>query len=281
MGSFLSVLAVQSRRLVRRVELKFAITLMLVLSLAGFVETCVQFYAADVGAIPSAAYGWAWNMDSMQVQSMRVLAFLLVFLVAASVFADNLLVDARSGVAASVVSRCSKASYVIANAFLSFVGGFLIMLVPLAVLQLLALVAFPLEGSFDGDLNVPAYLGSKKAPLFGALATMHPYLNNVVYMIYASAWAGVASVASFAVSLYTRKRLVVLGAPTLFFLLCWQLSPVLVEQSDRFAHFYYMYPYAVVSGLTETCFFASPLVVLAMSIAAIAVALRAGRDFLL
>ena len=282
MGSFVNLLKVLAWRLTRRRELKLAVTFVLVIAALGFGETCFAFYGADVGEVPSAAYGWAWNMDRMQVQSMRTLAFLLMLLVAASVFSDSLYLDVKSGAASSIVTRSTKTAYVLSGALLSFVGGFFVLLVPLVLLQVFAFAAFPIDGSFSGNIGVPAYADDGQVVLFAAQVEAHPYLMNLAFAFYAAFWAGVMSVVSFSLSLFVRKsRLVILGAPTLVVLLCWQVIGPLMGGSDSLTHFYYLYPNAAMPGLSELYFFTAPLIVLTVAAVALAIAVRTNKDFLL
>ena len=73
-------------RALRRTECKIAITVTLLFCLISFAETCLRFYGADQGELPSAAYAWAWNMDAMQVNASRVYLFFIMPIAGALVF---------------------------------------------------------------------------------------------------------------------------------------------------------------------------------------------------
>lgn len=278
-----AVFKLEVRRLFSRIELRFAFVAMLVLVAIAFIESCLRFAGSDVSALPSAAYGWPWNMDRMQIQSMRVLAFFLMFLIAASVFSDNFLLDIKEGITPVIASRCSLRSYLASNALLSFAGGFLIMLIPLVISQILAFLIFPINGTFANHFNNPVYMYEGDGNLlFPSLTYNFPYLNNMVYALYASLWAGGAALLSFSISLLIRKnRLICLGIPTAISLLSWQIAPVLAGGKDCMTHFFYLYPFPSVPGLSVQYFVIAPLVVLAASAVLIAVALRIKKDVLL
>jgi hypothetical protein len=281
MTSFAALFFMQGKRLLSRKETRIALTAVLIITTAGFIETCLHFVGFEVRALPSAAYGWAWNMDALQIQSMRVFAYFLIFIVAASVFADNLLLDSKSGVVACIASRCSAPSYVVTNALLSFLGGFFIVLLPLVLSQLLALLVFPLEGTFAGHYNTPVFVYEGDSDLlFPDLYYNHPYSNNLVFALYASLWAGLMALLSCALSLVIKKhRLIILGIPTVIVLLSSFVVPAVFDRA--LVHFYYLYPNAALGGLSPLYFALAPHVILALSVALIVWALRIKKDVLL
>lgn len=284
MMTFRTMFALQCRRLFTRKGARYALTVMLVMVAASLVESCVRFYGADVGEVPSAAVGWVGNMDAMQIQTMRVLYFFLIFLVAALVFADSFFVDIRSGMANTLAIRSTKRVYLASTALATFLGGFVIVCVALVLSQLLALVVFPVTAAphaFSGSLNTPAsdaawdFVRAGNA-LFPSLYVNQPYLDNAIFILYASLWAGIMSFASFAVSLFTRKsRLIVLGLPTLVFLISSFVIP------PAYALSYYLYPMALRQGLSQEFFYAAPVVALAAIGAAVVFAARGRKDVLL
>lgn len=256
----------------------------MVFVLVAFVESCLRFYGADEGEVPSAAYAWVGNMDSMQIQSMRILFFYLVFLISALAFSDSLFIDLKTGASNLIATRCPARAYLASTAVLSFVGGFAVTFIPLCISQLLALTAFPVEASpnaFSSVLNNPAYDNywageAARNALFPSLYFNHPYASNLLFILSASTWAGIASVGSFATSLFVRsRRLVVLGAPTLAYLLWLFAAPAC------YALPYYLYPTIFVPGLSTTLFFTAPPSVLIALVFVILFAVHRERDVLL
>lgn len=283
MGTFGAMANVHIRRLLARSESKYALTAMLAIVLVAFAESCMRFYGADAGEIPSAAYAWIGNMDNMQIQASRVLYFYLIFLLASLVFSDSFYVDAKNGTSVIAATRCTMKTYFASMGAVAFFGGFFVVLVPLLASQCLAFLAFPVwaePNAFSGVLNSPAQdshwaLLASENVLFPELYFNHPYLNNLVYIAYVSLWAGIASLASFAISLYYRRqRLVVLGAPTLIYLVSLFVMP------RNFALSYYLYPGIFLGGMSKLFFFIAPIAVLAVLVVAIAAAMRK-RDVLL
>jgi hypothetical protein len=276
-----SLFKMQGKRLLSRVETRFAVTAVLIITVVAFVETCLHFIGSDVGALPSAAYGWAWNMDALQIQSMRVFAYFLIFIIAASVFADNLLLDSKSGIVACIATRCSTPLYVAVNAILTFLGGFFVVLLPLAISQLLAFLVFPIEGTFAGHYNTPVFFFEGDGNiLFPSLYYNYPYINNMVFALYASLWAGIMALLSFALSLVIRKnRLISIGIPTALALLSIFIVPLVFDSSMTYV--YYLYPNSAISGLNPIYFALAPLVILVASAALIAWVINVKKDVFL
>lgn len=277
-----SIFRMQGKRLLSRMEGRFALTAVLLIVTVAFIECCIRFYGFDVKALPSAAYGWTWNMDPLQIQTMRVFAYFLIFIVSASVFADNFLLDINSGVATCIASRCPLSSYLFANALLSFLGGFLIIFVPLVASQLLAFLIFPVTGSFQGHFNTPVYAYEDSGgTLFAQLAANRPYLDNLIYLLYAPLWGGAMAMLSFALSFFIKNRLVILGAPTLIALISWYVVPLVAGSSVVLTHVGYLHPGPQVQHMSVVYFVVAPLMVLLLAAVLMRRGFRSKRDLLL
>lgn len=283
-NTFGAMFNMQFRRLCARNEAKYAVTIMLIMITAAFIESCLRFQGEDAGAVPCAAYGWVGNMDNMQIQSMHTLYLFLLFLIAALVFADSFFVDVKSRIANLIAMRSSLPVYLASTGLLAFLGGFLIVCVPFLLSQAFALVVFPAVGaanSFTTMINTNASdsgwtMVFAQNALFPPLFFNHPYLNNLVFIFYASFWAGIMSLMSFVISLFTRKsRLVVLGVPTLVFLLTFFLLPQSMAPAN------YLYPSTLIKGLSPVWFFVEPVVLLILLVAAAVVVVRRNKDLLL
>lgn len=271
------------QRLVCRVELKIAVTLSLAFVLAAFIESCLHFYGSDVGELPSAAYAWAWNMDAMQVNSMRVYLYFFMPVLAALVFSDAAYGDVRRGVAACVSSRSSLKFHYALNALISYLGGFLLTFLALSALQVLAFVAFPLEGSFNGYLGMPIYLDILPSDgLLFDLRESSPYVYNGVFALWAAAWSGACSLISFGCSFLVGKhRAIPLVIPTLVSLVCYQLMPLIMRGIALPLHFGFCYPNISSQASDPALFVAMPLVFTAFALMIALIPLRRGKDILL
>ena len=261
---------------------RYAFLFMLLVVAASFAQTLASFWGHDAGELPSAAVGWAGNADYLSVAPWAVLVFFLLFIVSSSAFADTLYLDVRCRAAGCVATRTTTARYVWATAGAAAIAAFVVVLVPLLVSQALALLVFPVSApdgfvtSFNDAASMPDVFGTGSMELLlWDLRWSHPYLYNLIFICYDALWAAIMAAASLAVSLYTRKsRLVVLGAPTLVYLLSLFVLPSWASLSS------YLYP--GVASETSLAFMAcAPVAVALAVIAAIAWALARGRDVLL
>jgi hypothetical protein len=151
-------------------------------------------------------------------------------------FADSQYVDGRIRVRSMVVTRCTVKSYVISGAAISFLGAFFIMLIPFLFSQLLTFVMFPLHSYLRYTCGWGSATWERVYPvdiLFPYLYYHHPYLLNLITIIYVSVSAGTMAVFSFALSLYLKKgRLFVLGIPTILVV----VSSYLLPRNDVFTY---------------------------------------------
>lgn len=270
-------------RLPHRFEFHLTVSISLLFVLVAFTESCLHFYGADVGELPSPAHAWAWNMNLMQVNSMRVYLFFFMPVLAALVFAGNAHDDIKRGVAGCVASRSSFKSYFVSNLALSYLGGFLLVFATLALLQALAFVAFPLDGTFHGYLDTPVYLDLLSTDgLMKDLQGSAPYLYNLVFALWASAWSGACALVSFGISFFLSKhKTVPLVIPTLVSLCCFQLAPYVSKGISQHLHFGYCYPNMAYQD-SSLIFFVAFLVIFTLTaIVAACLPLTKGRDMLL
>lgn len=276
------VFLMQLRRAARSQAARRALLFMLVVVAASFAQTLLTFWGHDVGELPSAAVGWAGNADYLGVAPWAALVFFLLFVVSSSAFGDTLYLDVRRRAVGCVAARTTKARYVWATAAAAALSAFVVVLVPLLVSQLLALLAFPVSApdgfvtSFNDAASMPHVFGAgSQEYLLWDLRWSHPYLHNLVFIAYDALWAAIMAAASVAVSLYARRgRLVVLGAPTLVYLVSLFALPRWASLSS------YLYP--GVAPETSLAFMAAAPVAATLAVAvAIAWALARGRDVLL
>lgn len=269
-------------RAFRRTECKIAITVTLLFCLISFAETCLRFYGADQGELPSAAYAWAWNMDAMQVNASRVYLFFVMPIAGALVFSDVARQDLRSGSACLLASRSSVATCVLAYGATSFIGAFLLTFMGLEFLQLLAFVAFPVEGAFEGYLGMPMYLDLRTpGGLFAEIWNDAPYVYNLIFAVAASFWSGASALLSCALGIMMRRNKLALILPGAISLAAFVVFPLVVPGLSGLLHFSLMYPKLNDQAVSVARFILTPCLYMIPSFCLIAMACKRGRDVLL
>ncbi len=278
-----AALSLLLHRLTRRFEFKVSVTVALAFTFVAFAETCLHFYGADVGDLPSPAYAWAWNMDAMQSNAMRVFLYFFMPVVAALVFAGCARDEIDRGMASCVAARSSLRSYLASHMVLTYLGGFLLVFAMLLALQLLACIAFPFDGTYGGYLDTPLYVETH--PADGLLYDMRmstPYLYNFVFAVWSSAWAGACSLISFALSLLAGKhKTVALAVPTLVSLALFQFAPLVSRDLYRHLHFVYCYPAIAQQDNNLALFILMPVALTVAAVLLACIPLRRGKDVLL
>ncbi|MBE6468657.1 MAG: hypothetical protein E7001_01505 [Coriobacteriaceae bacterium] len=281
---FSAVLGVQFRRMPRRPQFRIAVTVSLGFVAIAFTETCFRFFGADCSQLPSPATAWAWNMDVMQVNSMRVYLHFFMLILAALMFSDAAAEDIRRGVAGVIASRTSIGSFVLSHVIVAFTGGFLLVLSTLVLLQALAIIAFPPEGVMEGALGVPLYTRDLLPDefIFSDLYRLHPYLYNSVFMVWSALWAGLMSVVSLGISLLMRRmRAIALVIPGVAALVLYSIS-----SSSSLGIFHMLFFRLVTPGYgipldSSALFFGEPVFLFIVAAGLVVAARAKGRDLLL
>lgn len=283
MNNSKAIFSLLVQRLSKRLEFKVAVTVSLLFAVVAFIETCMHFYGSDVGDLPSPAYAWAWNMDAMQVNSMRVYLHFFMPILAAMAFSGSVGDDIKRGVAGCLASRSSVRTYLVANIVLTYAAGFLLVFGMLLLLQLLAFVAFPIDGVYGGYLDTPIYVEViPDGGLMYDLRMSSPYAYNMVFAVWSAAWAGACSLVSFGLMFVVgRHKALPLVLPTLVSLALFQFAPMVVDSALGYLHFPYCYPDIAGQAGNFTYFAGLLLAVTALSLAISFIPFAKGKDVFL
>lgn len=267
------IFGVQVSRLLNRNEFKIAWVLSMLFVTAAFIEACIMVWGKDKSELFSAALGWIGNKNIFSGTVIYVFYFFAVSLIASLPFSDSFLKDKHSRSLCAILTRCEWGSYIKSGLFLTFVSGFIVIFVPLLLSQALAFIVF----SPTGDMPMKIWgtgawdaVQATDACVFPSLALNHPYLNNMIFIFYASLFAGLNAVISYVISLLgVSKKLFVLCLPTI---LCIVYNGIISFASGSLRIDIYLFPDDLVSKNT-LFFFLIPVVQL-LIIAAGLIALR-------
>ncbi len=219
MKSKKGIFGVQLSRLLNRNEFKIAWVLSMLFVTAAFIEACFMIWGRDKSVLFSAALGWIGNKNIFSGMVMFVFYSFAVSIIASLPFSDSFLKDKRSRSLCAILTRCEWGSYIRSGIFLTFISGFLVIFVPLLLSQALAFIVFSPTG--DMPMRIWGTGAWDAAPatdacVFPALALTHPYLNNMIFIFYASLFAALNAVISYVISLLgVGKKLFVLCLPTI------------------------------------------------------------------
>ena len=183
-------------------------------------------YKGGGGPVHSHFIQWATD-----IFVIMLLPFLSAFAYAGSYYDQS-----RGGVLKILMPRTGRKNYFLANYLTVFLGGFLIIFIPLVVTQGLLCAALPLYSSY----NTVAYTavtdeGPSPYLLFRSVYLNHPYLYNLLWSLIPALAGGCFAMMSLSVSLFYRKsRLLVLAAPGIAWILSWYLNSYLPNRPGNF-----------------------------------------------
>lgn len=270
MGNFMkqlkNIFLMQLRHMISRREFKISLGLSMLFVTAAFLESCFTLWGKDRSELYSASAGWVGNINLMQNQTMQVFYFLGIFIIAALAFSDDYLISRNNRILPAILARTSFRQYFLSGTLASFLGGFIVILIPLAISQLLSFLVLPFSGvepfltnaSWEDTTYTAGYL-------FPFLKYQHPYLNNMVFLVYASVFAGIMSAVSYLISFFIRRsKLFVIGLPSIIAIVFGAVLAI-VTGSGGFAVDIYLYPNDAIQKYPAYFFFL-PLALLAGAI---------------
>lgn len=229
MKHFSSVFRMQLRHLFYRRRTGLLFVLMAVIVTLAVAESGLRYYGAELGSVPSAAGGWIGRVPRGGMSFFNLYVFIsfsryLMLPIGALIFSDSYLTDLKEGPYLTILTRSSSNVYHLSNALLTFGGAFTIIFIPLLISFFLSFFMFPTESTVHPlNSGFSLLVVQKIKPgqiLFAPLFFQHPYLTNLVYILYDSLLAACWALASYALGCLVRvSRLLVVVVPTVFVIL--------------------------------------------------------------
>ena len=166
-------------------------------SLFGVVEMIYTFSASTVFVLHSSHHPYS------------TLFVLIVPLIIPLALSDSLFTERLKKTDTLLYTRISSTKYMLSKAVSCFVLGFFIVLIPLAMSQVLSLIAFPFTSPRPFTSTSSSSMGFAKAFSFISLNWLyfgHPYIYNIVFSIFLAIYAGCCSVIALSISIYIKKH---------------------------------------------------------------------------
>lgn len=261
MSNFRSIFKVQLLHMISRLEFKISMTVSLFVVVYAFYSQCKRNTGGDIAGLASAAFSWIGNAADLQLMYIQLFFIFFAFFIGALAFSDSQFVDTKIKIRSIITTRCSRKSYILSGAVVSFCGAFAVIFIPFMISQLLSFLIFPVHSFNDNPfaaLQTWDFRSRVGDLVFTSIYYNHPYLYNLFMIFYASVCTGAFAVLSFVLSFFIKRgRVLVVGLPTI------AVAIVNTTLPTKYCISYYIYITAM-PGKSDVFFVAVPVGIMAI-----------------
>lgn len=198
---------------IKRTEFKIASIAVFCAIFLDYIILCKGYYGSALSKVMSASNGTI--LTNLVKTPLSPIIGILLPLTVSIVYSDSYLEERKWGLTNFINTRISKEKYILAKAISIAIVSFLIIFIPLLINELLAIIAFPIQG--HNTFGLPDY---KKLSyidpgiILNKLQIYYPYTNILIFIIIRSLFASSFALISFGISLFnkTNKYLVILSS---------------------------------------------------------------------
>lgn len=241
-----------------------SMTLMMLFSIGTFIFNALQFKNLDTSQIIGAT-----NLLATSARSVFIGYFEMLFpFIVIMPFCFNYMTDNNQNNIYIISVRGSKTSYYLSSWIVAFIGGFIIIFIPLLLNFLLNISTFPLNSLLD-DTNINTYSASHIEDylsnyLFANLYVKNPIVHNLLFILIPSIFAGNVCVFVYAISFFIKRFKLLLFLP--FYWVHYVLSAMESKLNINVYYFKYITELEIVDRKSPVFFLILNLVMLGSSI---------------
>lgn len=241
--------------MIQRKEFILAMTISILLIFILLFISLLSFYKTDILNLKPAWFCWGVDGDgyhwgatgslNLAAWAIKILNFIVLPFIASLSYAYCCYDDRQSGVLKFLIPHVGRNVYYLSNTCAVFIGGFLVIFIPLILEQFILCIAFPLNVPFmmSSDPIIDDYitgLGKTSAPLIG-FHLNHPYLFNALYSVIPAITAGLMALLSYSLSLFVNKsRFLIMTLPGLLWVVFIFVTNIplsqLIAPTDQLSH---------------------------------------------
>ncbi|MBQ7755685.1 MAG: hypothetical protein IJ401_00045 [Oscillospiraceae bacterium] len=224
----------------------FSMTLMMIFSVGTFIYNALHFKNLDTSQIIGAT-----NLLATSARSVYIGYFEMLFpFIAIMPFCFSYITDRQQNNISVISIRGSRKSYYFSSLLTAFIGGFLIIFIPLLVNFILNVTTFPLDSMLD-DTNMNTYSFSHiteywKKYVFAYLYVKNPVIHNLLFILIPSVFSGNVCVFVYAVSFFFKRYKLLLFLP--FYAVHYVLSALESKFKINVYYFRYITQLEVLNG---------------------------------
>lgn len=241
-----------------------SMTLMMIYSIGTFIFNVLQFKNLDTSQIIGATNLLATSARSVYIGYFEMLFPFLVIMP----FCFSYMTDKQQNNISVISIRGSKKSYYLSSWMTAFIGGFIIIFIPLLLNFLLNISTFPLNSMLD-DTNMntysPAHIEDYWCKyLFANLYVKNPIVHNLLFVLIPSVFAGNVCVFVYAVSFFIKRFKLLLFLP--FYWVHYVLSALESKLGLNVYYFRYITELEIIDGKSSAFFLMLNIVMLGISL---------------
>lgn len=159
---------------------------------------------------------------------LNLLFYLLIPLISSLAFSDTLKKDIDNGFIYQVKVRTESKKYFSGVFIAAFLGGTLMISIPLLLNQIITLLLLP---SYLPDELINRNIALiSTSTLFVDLYYSHPYLHLMFYTFLASLWGGLFACFTLAISLWLKNNMIVIFSAFLLQLVLYLINTLVITQ---------------------------------------------------
>lgn len=197
------ILLMEMKNCINRKEFMFISMLLLGISVFSFISECFVYFGLELTRVRS-----AYDIGMVQgINSLWGILVLLSPLFAIIVYSDSYYSDFQTGVYKNIATRTNVLTYLWGKKIIIFIVTFFVFFIPLLFNQVLAFVAFPIEG-YENNYGIPEYafyMSYDNHVLFDLYRIQNPMLYNFMFILSISLFAALFAILSYSVYFYTNK----------------------------------------------------------------------------
>lgn len=205
-------ISMRFKDMLKRREFVLALTISTAIFMIPAIMDLFLLYGKEISSIRSAWYYFSMSLTPSSTYFSRPIvsyAFLLIIpLLSCMSYSYCFLDESKCRIKNILIVTVGRAHYYISSAIVVFLGGFLIIFVPMLLSQLVFIVGVPITSNVPIDLSVPAYLDEAFSNIlyFKNIANNYHYLYNFIYCFIPSFVFALIGLLSYSFSLIVKKN---------------------------------------------------------------------------
>lgn len=241
----------------------------------------LKLYQQDVSTIRPPWYYFGFSLSSSMEFDTPVVyqaSFsLIVPLFSCLAYSYCYFDEKKYGLSNIIISKTNRVKYYLSSTLVSFLGGFLVVFIPLLLGSLFFFIAVPMNAYAPIEYNLLSSSRYSTINIFPHLAINFPYLYNIVYIFISSLFCGLIGLLSYSLSLYSRKnKFIVISFSFILFIISSLLCELFISGSWTLPHI--MIPAFGIIGVTYSHLFIPLTLLIFINFLAIFIKIKFKKD---